>query len=493
MKKGFDENIYMERQKKFILERIEKFDGKLYLEFGGKLFDDYHAARVLPGFDESGKIRLLQQLGDVVEIIFCVSAGDIEKTKTRADLGISYDMDVLRLIDDITAMGIEVNCVVITQYTGQPAADKFIKKLNIRGVKNYIHRPIAGYPSDIDYIVSDEGYGSNPYIETTKPLVVVNAPGPGSGKLATCLSQVYHEHKRGIKAGYAKFETFPVWNLPLKHPVNLAYEAATADLMDMNMIDSFHLEAYGVSTVNYNRDIEAFPIVRTILGRITGDENFYQSPTDMGVNMAGYAIIDDEVCQEAAKQEVICRYLRAMCDNKQGKASEETLEKLKMIMAQLKLTVEDRQCVIPAREKSIEKNAPAAAIQLDDGRIVTGRATDVMSATASCVMNALKVLAGIDDRMLLISSIALEPMLRLKIDVLHSRSAVLKLDDVLSALAISATLNPTAASAMDELKTLRGCEIHSTQMLHSGDEGTLRKLGIRLTCDPVYPSKDLFF
>ncbi len=493
LKIGFDKNIYMERQKQHIEERIEQFDGKLYLEFGGKLFDDYHAARVLPGFDEGGKIQLLYEMRDKAEIIFCVSAKDIEKTKIRADLGISYDMDVLRLIDDITAMGISVNCVVITQYTGQRAADNFVSKLTNRGVKNYIHRPIAGYPSDIDYIVSDEGYGSNPYIETTKPLVVVTAPGPGSGKLATCLSQVYHEYKRGVRAGYAKFETFPIWNLPLKHPVNLAYEAATADLMDANMIDPFHLEAYGISTVNYNRDIEAFPIVRTILGRITGNENFYRSPTDMGVNMAGYAIIDDAVCQEASRQEIISRYFKGLCDQKQGKAGEELVSKLKLIMTQLNLTPEDRPCVLPAREKAAAKNAPAAAIQLEDGRIVTGRMTQLMSASASCVMNAIKAVAGLDDGLLLISDMALKPMLNLKIDILGSRSAVLKLDDVLFALAISASMNPVAALALEKLKELRGCEMHSTQMLHAGDQDTIRKLGMRLTCDPVFPGKDLFF
>ena len=490
---GFDKNIYMERQKKFIEERIEQFGGKLYMEFGGKLFDDYHAARVLPGFDEGGKIQLLYEMRDKAEIIFCISAKDIEKTKMRSDLGISYDLEVLRLIDDITAMGISVNSVVITQYTGQQAADSFAAKLTARGVKNYIHRPIAGYPSDIDHIVSDEGYGSNPYIETTKPLVVVNAPGAGSGKLATCLSQIYHEYKRGVRAGYAKFETFPIWNLPLKHPVNLAYEAATADLADTNMIDPFHLEAYGVSTVNYNRDIEAFPIVKTILGRITGNENFYRSPTDMGVNMAGYAIIDDEACQEAAKQEIISRYFRGVCDWKQGKATEELVNRLKVIMAQLNLTPEDRACVLPARRKAEEKNAPAAAIQLADDRIVTGRVTDLMSASASCVMNAIKALAGLDDSLLLISDMALKPMLNLKIDILGSRSAVLKLDDVLFALAISATFNPIASLALEKLKELRGCEMHSTQMLHAGDQDTIRKLGMRLTCDPVYPGKDLFF
>ncbi len=493
MEIGFDKNLYMQRQKKFIEERIETFDGKLYLEFGGKLFDDYHAARVLPGFDKAGKIQLLYEMRDKAEIIFCISAMDIEKTRTRTGLDIPYDMDTLRLIDSISAMGISVNSVVITQFTGQQAAANFAAKLAIRGVRHYIHHPIAGYPQDISHIVSDEGYGSNPYVETTKPLVVVTASGAGSGKLATCLSQIYHEYRRGIKAGYAKFETFPIWNLPLKHPVNLAYEAATADLMDTNMIDPFHLEAYGVSTVNYNRDIEAFPIVKTILGRITGDENFYRSPTDMGVNMAGYAITNDEICQLAAKQEIIFRYFQELCSQKQGRSSEEIVDRLGMIMAQLNLTPEGRPCVLPAREKSVEKDAPAAAIQLCDGRIVTGRVTALMSASAACVMNAIKALADVDDSQLLISDMALKPMLNLKTDILGSRSEVLKLDDVLFALAISAASDPMAALAMEKLKELRGSEMHSTQMLHAGDQDTVRKLGIRLTCDPVYPSKDLFF
>lgn len=493
VKKGFDNDLYMQKQKEHIEERIEHVNGKLYLEFGGKLFDDYHAARVLPGFEMNAKIRLLYELRDKTEIIFCVSAGDIEKTKMRADLGITYDMDVLRLIDDITRLNIEVSSVVITQYTGQSAADSFVAKLNMRGVRNYIHRPIAGYPMDINHIVSDDGYGSNPYIETTKPLVVVTAPGPGSGKLATCLSQVYHEYRRGVKAGYAKFETFPIWNLPLKHPVNLAYEAATADLQDLNMIDPFHLEAYGVSTVNYNRDIEAFPIVKTILGRISGDENFYRSPTDMGVNMAGYAITDDEAVREASKQEIIRRYYIALCDLKQGKGSSEAVEKVKLIMSQLNLSAQDRPVVAPALEKSKNASSPAAAIELPDGTLVTGRASSLMSACAAAVLNSIKVLAGIDDRLALVSPITLEPILKLKINTLGSRSSVLKLDDVLTALCISAATNPTAALALEMLPRLRDCEIHSTQMLHSGDEGTVRKLGMRLTCEAVYPSKDLFF
>ena len=492
-KLGFDNQKYLELQSAHIRERIRQFGNKLYLEFGGKLFDDYHAARVLPGFDPNGKIRLLYEMREQAEIIFTVSAGDIEKTKMRADLGISYDMEVLRLIDDITHMGIRVNSVVITQYTGQAAADGFAKKLTMRGVKNYIHRPIKGYPTDIAYICSDEGYGANPYIETSRPLVVVTAPGPGSGKLATCLSQVYHEIRQGRVAGYAKFETFPIWNLPLKHPVNLAYEAATADLADVNMIDPFHLEAYGVTTVNYNRDVEAFPIVRNILSRITGDESVYKSPTDMGVNMAGYAIVDDEAVRAAASQEIIRRYYKALCDHKQGKGSQDAVDKIKRIMQELSLTTADRAVVAPALAKSESSGVAAAAIQLPDGPIVTGKASNLMSACSSCVLNAIKAIAGIDDSLTLISPIILEPILKLKIDILGSRSSVLKVDDVLAALSITAATNTLTARAMAALPKLRDCEMHSTCMLHSGDEGTLRKMGLRLTSEPEYPSKDLFF
>ena len=493
MEAGFDNSLYIHKQTEHIRQRIAQWGGKLYLEFGGKLFDDYHAARVLPGFDPNGKIRLLYEMREQAEIIFTVSAGDIEKTKMRADLGISYDMEVLRLIDDITHMGIRVNSVVITQYTGQAAADGFAKKLTMRGVKNYIHRPIKGYPTDIAYICSDEGYGANPYIETSRPLVVVTAPGPGSGKLATCLSQVYHEIRQGRVAGYAKFETFPIWNLPLKHPVNLAYEAATADLADVNMIDPFHLEAYGVTTVNYNRDVEAFPIVRNILSRITGDESVYKSPTDMGVNMAGYAIVDDEAVRAAASQEIIRRYYKALCDHKQGKGSQDAVDKIKRIMQELSLTTADRAVVAPALAKSESSGVAAAAIQLPDGPIVTGKASNLMSACSSCVLNAIKAIAGIDDSLTLISPIILEPILKLKIDILGSRSSVLKVDDVLAALSITAATNTLTARAMEALPQLRDCEMHSTCMLHSGDEGTLRKMGLRLTSEPEYPSKDLFF
>ncbi len=493
MRKGFDNTLYMSKQKEHILERISRFDGKLYLEFGGKLFDDYHAARVLPGFEPDAKIRLLCELRDQAEVVFCISAANIEKTKMRADLGISYEMDLFRQIDAIKALGIEVNSVVITQYAGQAAADLFVHKLNARGVKNYIHRPIEGYPSNVDHIVSEQGYGANPYIVTTKPLVVVTAPGPGSGKLATCLSQVYHEHKRGILAGYGKYETFPVWNLPLKHPVNLAYEAATADLQDVNMIDPYHLEAYGVTTVNYNRDVEAFPIVRTILSRITGNDRFYCSPTDMGVNMAGYAIIDDEACREASCQEIIRRYYTGVCDHKQGKEKAETVEKLRLLMQQMDLKADDRAVVAPALAKKASCGAPAAAIQLPDGRIITGKATRLMSASSGAVLNAIKVMANIPKEVLLMSPQILEPVLKLKIELLKSQSSVLKVDDVLTALYICAATNETAASAVAQLPRLRGCELHSTQLLHSGDANTLRKMGIHTTCEPEFPDKSLYF
>jgi len=491
MKQGFNSEMYMEKQTEHILERISRFDNKLYLEFGGKIFDDLHAARVLPGFDPNGKIKLLHKLRDRVEIVFCVNAADIEKTKMRADIGITYDAEVIRLINLITKMDIMVSSVVITRYNGQSAVEPFLRRLDMMGIRHYKHYNIKGYPADINTIVSEDGYGKNEYIETTRPLVVVTAPGPGSGKLATCLSQLYHEHKRGRTAGYAKFETFPVWNLPLKHPVNLAYEAATADLQDVNMIDPFHLEAYGVSTVNYNRDVEAFPVLRTILERVTGNPDFYRSPTDMGVNMAGLCIYDDDAVGYASKQEVIRRYYKTACDCKLGKEKQSTLDKIETIMQQLGINPKDRPVVLPAEEKSADCGMPAVAIELADGTIVTGRTNSLMSASASAVINSIKRLAGLDDKILLISPIVLEPILRLKGDILGSASSVLKLDDVLIALSICAATNPTAALAVNQLKSLRGCDMHSTQMLRSGDEGTLRKLGINVTCKPVFPAKDL--
>ena len=489
--KGFDSDLYAARQKEQILKRIDAFSGKLYLEFGGKLFDDYHAARVLPGFKADAKIKLLQSLKESCEIVFCISAENIETTKIRADLGISYDIDVLQKIEDISEMGISVNSVVITKYCGQQAADVFARKLEARGIKSYFHHIIEGYPSNVDHIVSDKGFGSNPYVETTKPLVVVTAPGPGSGKLATCLNQVYHEHKRGVLAGYGKYETFPIWNLPLKHPVNLAYEAATADLQDVNMIDPYHLEAYGITTVNYNRDVEAFPIVHKILTKITGDEKFYCSPTDMGVNMAGYAIVDDEACRQASYQEIIRRYYKAEVEFKQGTETKETVEKLEALMQQCGLTTDMRSTVIPALEKSKKEGVPACAIEIPDGRIVTGKASTLMSATAAAVLNAIKVMADIDIDKLLMQPQILEPLLDMKINLLHSKSSKLKLDDVLNALYICAASDPTAKKAVAELKNLYGCEIHNTCMIYSGDSGILRKLHMNATCEPVFPDKSI--
>ena len=493
MKIGFDNQKYLVMQSEHIRKRIAQFDNKLYLEFGGKLFDDYHASRVLPGFEPDSKLQMLLQLKDQAEVVIVISAEDIISSKVRGDYGITYDLDVLRLIDAFQEEGLYVGSVCITKYAPQPEVAAFEHKLNGLGIRTFRHYLIPGYPNDVPRIVSDEGYGRNEYIETQRPLVVITAPGPGSGKMAVCLSQLFHEYKRGVKAGYAKFETFPIWNLPLKHPVNLAYEAATADLNDVNMIDPFHLEAYGQTTVNYNRDVEAFPIVQNILTRITGDKNFYRSPTDMGVNMAGYAIFDDEAVREAATQEILRRYYKAACDAKQGKASEAALHKIETILQQLNVHTDSRAVVAPALEKQKAAGKPAAALQLPDGRIVTGKASDLMSASSATVLNSIKALAGIPDEVLLISQQVLVPLLRLKIDYLHSRASVLKVDDVLAGLAVSAATDETAAKALAALKDLRDCDMHSTQMLHSGDEGTLRKLGVRLTMEPVYPGKDLFF
>ncbi len=476
MKKiGFDNELYIKKQKQHILERIENANGKLYLEFGGKLFDDYHASRVLPGFDVNAKIKLLHELKDQAEIIFVISAGDIEKTKMRADLGITYDMDVLRLIDNITKLGIEVNSVVITKYTGQVAADAFSAKLDQHGIKNYFHKPIKGYPVDIDYICSEEGFGANPYVETTKPLVVVTAPGPGSGKLATCLSQVYHENTRGIPTGYAKFETFPIWNVPLKHPVNLAYEAATADLDDVNMIDPFHLEAYGETTVNYNRDVEAFPIVQSTLAKISNENFDYKSPTDM------------------SEQEIIRRFFATKCDYRKGKEKKSAVDKIKRIMQELNISPDDRKVVNIALAREEETGVPAAAIELEDGRVITGKASELMSASSSVVLNAIKAIMGIDDDLTLLTPIILEPILAMKTEILGSRSTILNLDAVLTALSVSGATNSLAIKAMEGLEKLRDLEFHSTQMLDSSDESVLRQLGLRVTCEPIYPSKDLFF
>jgi uncharacterized protein (UPF0371 family) len=491
MKIGFDSTLYMLKQKEAIQNRIEHSGNKLYLEFGGKLFDDYHAARVLPGFDLNAKVRLLQEFADRAEIIFCINAADIEKNKIRSDIGITYDMDVLRLIDSMRRMGLYVSSIVITQYSGQPGADSFRKMVSGRGVKTYLHYPINGYPADVDLIVSDEGYGANDYVETTRPLVVVTAPGPCSGKLATCLSQLYHENKRGVKAGYAKFETFPIWNLPLKHPVNLAYEAATADLKDVNMIDPFHLDAYGKTCVNYNRDIEVFPVVKTILERI-GSGQVYQSPTDMGVNMAAYGIFDDAAVQEAAKQEIIRRYFTARCDYRLGRVDIETAQKIELIMKQLDLTPSMRACVAPAEERFQKENAPIMAVELPDGEIITGKSSNLMHNTASAILNSIKHMAGISDDIHLLSPIILEPILALKKNSLGENNPVLTLKEVLIALSICAATNPTVELALSRLDNLRGCEAHASSMLYESDEKILKSLGINVTCDPYFSTKELY-
>lgn len=492
MKKGFDNDLYIRLQGEKILERIQKFDNKLYLEFGGKLFDDMHATRVLPGFEADAKCKMLLTLKDQSEIIFVISAADLERNKIRADFGIPYGTDVLRLIDKMRELGLNMNSVVVTQYNDQAAADKFINKLNRHGLKTYIHRKTKGYPTDVDVIVSDEGYGANPYIETSKPLVVVTAPGPGSGKLATCLSQLYHEYKRGVRAGYAKFETFPVWNLPLRHPVNVAYEAATADLGDINMIDPYHLETYGVTTVNYNRDIECFPIVKSILTKITGDENIYNSPTDMGVNMAGYAICDDEVCCEASKQEIIRRYYKAIVAQRRGNNNDVEVGKIALIMDKLGLTTDYRHVVKPALDCEKRTGTPAAAIELPDGKIVTGKTSSLFGCSSAMLLNALKELAHIDDDINLLSPIAIEPIQELKTGLLGSRNPRLHTDEVLIALSISAATNDVAKKALKQVRKLKGCQVHTTVILSPVDETIFRKLGVEVTSEPIYSTKQLY-
>ena len=491
MKIGFDNEKYLQLQAEHITARRAQFGGKLYLEFGGKLFDDYHASRVLPGFQPDSKIRMLQTLKDDVEIVVAICAGDIEKNKMRGDLGISYDVDVLRLIDVFRGLGFYVGSVVITQYAGQPAADAFIKRLSALGVKSYKHYPIAGYPSDVAHIVSDEGLGKNEYIETTRPLIVVTAPGPGSGKMATCLSQLFHENKRGVKAGYAKFETFPIWNLPLKHPVNLAYEAATTDLNDVNMIDPFHLEAYGVTTVNYNRDIEIFPVLNAIFQRIYGSSP-YKSPTDMGVNMAGNCIIDDDACRRASEQEVIRRYYATACLVRQGLSEPAEIHKQELIMNQLNVSSADRPVVAAACAKAEETGQPAMALELPDGRIVTGKTSSLLGPSAALMLNALKELGGINDEMHLLSPIIIEPIQRLKVDYLGNHNPRLHSDEILIALSICAATNPTAALAMQQLSKLRGCEAHASVILSRVDENVYHKLGVNLTCEPKYQTKKLY-
>jgi len=492
MRVGFNNDIYITRQMEAIKKRIEKFDNKLYLEFGGKLFDDYHASRVLPGFDVNAKVKLLQSFKDMAEIVFCINAASIEQNKIRADFGITYDLDLLRTIDSLRGLGLYINSVVITQYSGQAGAHSFRQMLERRGIKTYTHYPIEGYPNNIDLIVSEKGYGANDYVETTRPLVVVTAPGPSSGKLATCLSQLYHENKRNVRAGYAKFETFPIWNLPLRHPVNIAYEAATADLKDVNMIDSYHLDAYGEMAVNYNRDLEAFPIVRAILAKITGDENIYQSPTDMGVNMAGYGIVDDDVVREAACQEIIRRYYHSWCEYRLGREGKDTGHRIEVLMSNLNLKSGDRTVVAPALEKAEKSGDPAMALELPNGHVVTGRCHELMNAPSSVIVNSIKEMAGIADSIHLISPVILEPIMRLKQDTLNSSNKTLNLEEVLIALSICAATNPIVELALSKLKELRGCEAHATYILSDTDADILRKLGINVTCEARFESNRLY-
>ncbi len=500
---GFDAGKYIEEQSKCILKRInEGHSERLYLEFGGKLVQDKHAMRVLPGFDENAKVKLLQKMKDQAEIIICIYSGDITTSKTRADFGITYDLEVLRLIDTFRNYDLQINSVVVTRYEDDaPAVDMFLNKLQRRGVKTYKHRFTKGYPTDVDVIVSDEGYGANPYIEVEKPLVVVTGPGGGSGKLATCLSQLYHDYKRGKRVRYAKFETFPIWNIPLKHPVNIAYEAATADLRDVNMIDSFHLEAYGETTVNYNRDLEVFPVVKRIIEKITGEESEYKSPTDMGVNRAGFSITDDEAVQHAACQEIIRRYLTALCDYKKGKIDDAALERSKLLMDDLDLKVEDRVVVKPARDYAEYKrnsderyeNVVVMSLELPDGTMVTGRSSRRMVASAAAVLNAIKRLCGMADEIHLISPNVLKGIQDMKTDILRREKASLRCEEILSVLTISSTTNPSAEVALSKLPKLRGCQAHCTAILSDADEQTLKSLGIDVTCDPEYITNNLYF
>lgn len=491
MKTGFDNQRYLQMQSEHIRERVGQFDNKLYLEFGGKLFDDYHASRVLPGFAPDSKLKLLLELKDQAELVIVISAADIEKNKVRSDLGITYDKDVLRLIDVFRGIGLYVGSVVVTQYAGQSSADIFQSRLQKLGIQVYKHYVIQGYPNNIPLILSEEGYGKNDYIETTRPLVVITAPGPGSGKMATCLSQLYHEHKRGIHAGYAKFETFPIWNLPLRHPVNLAYEAATADLNDVNMIDPFHLEAYGKTTVNYNRDVEIFPVLQTIFHAIF-EQSPYKSPTDMGVNMAGNCICDDAVCQEASRQEIIRRYYTGLQNLLQGKTGDEEIFKLELLMNQAGVCKEDRRVVVAAGELAEQLQSPAAALELEDGQIVTGKTSKLLGASAAVLLNALKVLAGIDHEIDLISPSALEPIQKLKTEYLGGKNPRLHTDEVLIALSISARDDDNAKRALEQLPRLRGCQVHVTVILSEVDHKSFQRLGTHLTCEARYEKQQLY-
>ena len=484
-KLGYDNEKYLRTQSAHIQQRLNFFGGKLYLEFGGKLYDDYHASRVLPGFQPDSKLRMLLQMKEQVEMVIAINTADIEKNKIRGDLGITYDRDVIRLIDIFRELGLYVSSVVLTRYNGQSTARAFQARLEGMGLKVYHHYAIEGYPADTTHVVSDEGFGRNDYIETTREVVVVTAPGPGSGKLATCLSQLYHEHKRGVQAGYAKFETFPIWNLPLNHPVNLAYEAATADLQDVNMIDPFHLEAYGVTTVNYNRDVEAFPVLVAMFEKILGSCP-YKSPTDMGVNMVGNCITDDEVVRQASGQEIVRRYYDALCEHKKGKVSADVLRKLELLMRKAGVTPEIRRVVAPALERAEQTGMPAAALELPDGTIVTGKTSDLLGASSALLLNALKVLGKMPHDLYLISPVALDPIQHLKVDHLGNRNPRLHTDETLIALSISAATNPMAEYAMEQLHRLRGCDAHSTVILSQVDMNTLKRLGINVTCEPQY-------
>ncbi len=500
-KKGFDNEKYLAEQSQAILKRISQFDNKLYLEFGGKLLFDYHAARVLPGFDANVKMRLLQKLKDKADIILCIYAGDIERRKVRADFGITYDVDALKLIDDLKDWGIQIKAVVITRFENQPAATIFKNKLSRRGIKFYTHQYTRGYPTDVDTIVSDQGYGANEYIQTDKPLVVITGPGPGSGKLATCLCQLYHEYKRGVKAGYAKFETFPIWNISLKHPVNVAYEAATADIKDFNMIDSFHLETYGKSTVNYNRDVEIFPVLKRILEKITGQQSLYKSPTDMGVNRAGFGIIDDNIVRKAAKDEIIRRFFRYRCEYAMGFVDKETVERIGLLTEEMNIKPEDRAVVNYARQAGADAKENGkgnqgifcgTAIELGDGTIITGKNSPLMHSASALILNAIKKIADIPDKIHLLSPNIIESIAGMKKNILSLKSVSLDLEETLIALSIAAATNPAAKLAMQSLNELKGCEVHMTHMPTSGDETGLRRLGVNLTSDPNFASKRFF-
>ncbi|MBO5106091.1 MAG: DUF1846 domain-containing protein [Clostridia bacterium] len=491
MKIGFDNEKYISLQSQKIRDRIKQFGGKLYMEFGGKLFDDFHASRVLPGFEPDSKVKMLLQLKDQAEIVIVINADAIEKNKRRGDLGITYDLDTLRLIDAFRGIGLFVGSVVITCYNSQHAADMFEKRLISLGIKVYKHYSIEDYPSNIPLIVSDDGFGKNDYIETERSLVVITAPGPGSGKMATCLSQLYHEHKRGVTAGYAKFETFPIWNIPLKHPVNLAYEAATADLNDVNMIDFYHLEAYGETTVNYNRDIEIFPVLNAMMEKIMG-KSPYKSPTDMGVNMAGYCIFDEDAVEAACRQEILRRYYSACCSVRQGMSDAHEVSKLELLMGQMGITTDERPTVATALSKAEQTGAPAVAIQLPNGKIVTGKTSSLLGASAAALLNALKALGDIDDEVYLISHTIIEPIQKLKVQHMGNHNPRLHTDEILIALSICAVNSEIAAKAVNQLEKLKGCEAHSSVILSSVDENVFRKLGVNITYEPKYQTKKLY-